>query len=113
MADGFKWGKVSSMPVKTSADRRSKIRADIDGIRRFLREWDPIGVIPALMEDGLPPAEYDSYADGVYTLLSEGGDVASLISHLMKLRTETMELPADLDRDREIAQRIVEWWKAR
>jgi hypothetical protein len=114
MAHGLERRTVCSVhSVGMPSERRAKIRADLEAIRRYLREWDPIGVIPAQMDYGLEPAEYDSYAGGIYSLLSGGSDVDRLAAHLMKIRTETMELPADSERDREIAQRIFEWWKAR
>jgi hypothetical protein len=88
-------------------------RKEIDVIRAFLREWDPVGVIPALLEDGLPPSEYDSYAAAVHALLARGGDANQLAAHLQHLRTEAMELPEDPARDSEVANRTYEWWRTR
>ena len=36
-------------------------------VKEALKCWDPIGVIPGLIEDGLLPDEYDSYALSVYS----------------------------------------------
>jgi hypothetical protein len=101
------------MPIGASSQVRARIRGELDVIRGFLREWDPIGVIPTLIEDGHPPSEYDSYADGVHALLSQGGDETRLTAHLQQLRTEAMGLPAALERDRDTAKRILAWWLTR
>jgi hypothetical protein len=51
-------------------------------------EWDPIGVNTNPKAFG----EYDSYADGVYALLTRGASDGEIIHHLRHIQTVNMGL---------------------
>lgn len=79
----------------------------------FLREWDPIGVIPTLLKDGLPPNEYDSYAPQVHQMLADGCSAESIALSLGLIRTQSMGLPSLPASDLAVARRMVAWWTFR
>jgi hypothetical protein len=79
--------------------------AQVGEIRNLLNRWDPAGVRQP-GEDG-PAGHYDSCLPWIVSLVQGGGSVVDLTDHLSDLRTDTMGLPADRARDREIAQAIV------
>lgn len=77
-------------------------KADVDAIRRILiSEWDPIG-------SGVPNDEYDSYIPTIYRLMQDRAGVEGLASHLEKLETVSMGLPANAERNRRVAKMLVE-----
>ncbi len=86
------------------------VRAATKHVEDVLRRWDPIGVIAGSIEDGCPVDEYDSYAPSVVGLLSRGCTVDALASHLEKIRTEQIGLPAYQESDTAIAFELVSWW---
>jgi hypothetical protein len=79
-------------------------------VEELLREWDPIGIISTLIEDGLPPSEYDSYAPHVHRTLTDGCTAESLALTLGLIRTRSMGLPANPSADLIIAEKMVAWW---
>ena len=89
------------------------MRAERQHIEELLREWDPIGVIPTLIEEGLPPDEYDSYAPHVHRTLVDGCTAESLALTLGLFRTQSMGLPASPGTDLHAARRLVAWWASR
>jgi len=93
-------------------DRRLKRRAltDIEAVKEALRRWDPIGVIPDLLENELPPDEYDDYAPHIVSMLAQGCSVDDLCRHLEYCRTQAMGLGADPVLDRRVADELVRWW---
>ena len=77
-------------------------KADVNAVRTILMsEWDPIGC-------GVPDDEYDSYIPMIYRLMQARVRVADLASHLLKLETDTMCLPARPEVDRRVAKRLLE-----
>ncbi len=69
--------------------------------------WDPIG--------GVPPDEYDDYADpDVSALRRPGHDYPAVVDEvaavLESIRTEAMELEAAPEDDYEAAEKIFEWY---
>lgn len=76
-------------------NRQERRARDIQSaIRRVLLErWDPIGVAdePAAQD------EYDTYVGGIYRLLAEGAPASEVASHLAKLQSEAMGLPASAE----------------
>ena len=85
--------------------------ADITAVQEVLRRWDPIGVIPSLLESELPPDEYDDYAPHIVSMLSAGCSQEELSGHLSYCRTGAMGLSADPGVDRAVAAELVAWWK--
>jgi hypothetical protein len=82
-------------------------------VKAFLREWDPIGVIPRLLEAGLPPNEYDSYASEVHQRLAAGCTAEDLALTLELIRTKRMGLSPNPAADAATAQRLLAWWRSR
>jgi hypothetical protein len=81
--------------------KESALREQVD--RLLWEEWDPIGVRAM----GGPDDEYRSYVGGVVQLLLDGADATRIADHLGRLRTQSMGLPASLERDRRVADRLV------
>lgn len=73
-------------------------------IRNLLNRWDPIGVRG---EGDGPEDQYDSYLPLIVSLVQGSCSVLDLTDHLDNLRTETMELDADRNADRAIAEAIL------
>lgn len=90
---------------------RQQARQQIRAVEDFLREWDPIGVIPDLRADGLPPDEYDSYAPHVVGMLQRGVTAADLAKHLGYCRTSAMGLSPNDAADHGAASKILAWWQ--
>lgn len=67
----------------------------------LIHEWDPIGC-------GVPDDEYDSYIPGICRLLMDGADEIKIGSHLEKLKTVSMGLQGNKDRNRRIAHLLIE-----
>jgi len=88
-------------------------RAERQHVEELLRDWDPVGVIPALIEEGLQPDEYDSYAPHVHRTLADGCTAESLALTLGLFRTRSMGLPASPSTDLAAARRLVAWWVSR
>jgi len=83
----------------------------MEAVRRIearLREWDPIG---AMVGEGSPVDEYDSYAPQIVSLLTAGASESELAAHLAQLRAVTIGLPPDPSRDLECAQKILASWR--
>jgi hypothetical protein len=78
--------------------------AQVAEIRKLLNRWDPAGLRP---DDGGPADHYDSHLPWIVLQVQGGSSAADLCDHLGELRTETMRLPPDRARDREIAEAIV------
>lgn len=76
----------------------------LENLRRYLQHWDPIGVIPSLIREGLNPSEYDSYAGQLYTLLASGASIAQIEKYLLQC-LDHMGLEMT-ERDREMALSI-------
>jgi hypothetical protein len=87
--------------------------ADLRRVEAFLREWDPIGVIEDQAAVGYPPNEYDRYAPEVYALLLRGCSIDDLAGYLSHVRTEAMGLEESIAEDRQLADRILAWWRSR
>jgi hypothetical protein len=65
--------------------------------------WDPI-------EAGVPLDEYESYAPTIWQLLHAQAEAREIGERLDQLRTESLGLPANRDRDVTTAERLKEWW---
>lgn len=77
-------------------------KTDVDVIRRVLiSEWDPIGC-------GVPDDEYDSYIPVIFRLMQGRAGVEGLANHLEKLETEYIGCQADPDRNRRVAQMLLD-----
>jgi hypothetical protein len=82
---------------------------DLERIERLLwEEWDPIGV----NETDCPNDEYDSYAIQVFSKLKSGVNVRELEAYLDWADSENMGLSGLPGRNREIAQRIIDLFRA-
>ncbi len=86
-------------------------------VKDALRRWDPIGVIEELVNSGIPPNEYDSYAPHVLGMLREECSISKLQAYLEYTREETMgmgrafpDTTADANR---IATELVTWWESK
>jgi len=82
--------------------------SSIHAVEAVLRAWDPIGAAPG---EFAPADEYDSYAPHIVSILAGGGSVEELANHLEHIRTVTIGLPADRDRDMDWAGKLIVWWK--
>jgi len=85
--------------------------AEIRAVEEILRRWDPIGVIPSLLENELPPDEYDGYAPYIVGMLRRGSGLEDLSSHLNHCRTGAMGLPPNPAADRQVAGELLAWWQ--
>lgn len=70
----------------------------------LLRIWDPIGVQPGVHA---PANEYDSYVQGVLSIIHSDGDAAALAAFLEDVRTVRMGLGASTRRDQAMAIAIL------
>jgi len=70
----------------------------------LLRIWDPIGVQPGVHA---PANEYDSYVQGVLSIIHSDGDAAALAAFLENVRTVRMGLGASTRRDQAMAIAIL------
>jgi hypothetical protein len=91
---------------------RKKIAAQLEEVRRVLRRWDPIGVIPDPESPEGPIDEYDSYAPGVLKMLQGGADVFKLSRHLSQLATGSMGLNDNQALHHHFAQELLKWWSS-
>ena len=64
--------------------------------------WDPIGRVPR--------DEYESYAPRIASLLRGGATPDEVAAVLGTIRTETIGLSADPDRDLIVAQKLQDWY---
>jgi hypothetical protein len=64
--------------------------------------WDPIG--------GVPRDEYESYAPQIASLLRKGATPEAVAAALGEIRTETIGLPPNPVRDREVAEKLRDWY---
>ena len=96
-------------------NRRTELKHELKRIEAELRFWDPIGVLrgPRRLDESAPPGEYDRYAPDILRMLQRGASVGGVELHLGRIRTGLMELDSDPSRDRETAERLVEWWLSR
>lgn len=80
-------------------------------VKEALKCWDPIGVIPGLIEDGLPPGEYDSYALSVYSNVESAKNHKDISGYLVFLRTSSMEIGINKASEHEIdiSKKLLEW----
>ena len=93
---------------------KKQAMSDLRRIQKILQQWDPIGVIDDLIESGLPPDEYDSYAPAILTMLKQGASVQDIASHLGQIQTVTMGLGGPWpEKDYQAAQELVAWWQLR
>jgi hypothetical protein len=95
----------------------ASVKADISVVEDALRRWDPIGVIEMLVENELPPDEYDSYAPYILGMLQRSCSVQELQHHLEYVREVTMGMgrafPDTTTKAHEIATELVTWWNGR
>jgi len=74
-------------------------------VQEILRRWDPIGVHPGKLA---PADEYDSYAPHIVSMVAQGCSQEQLCTHLGTVRTDTMQVRANRERDWEIASEIIQ-----
>lgn len=87
------------------AHDRFEIGMQLAWVEDVLREWDPIGCVPA--------DEYDSYAPEILRMLREGTPESHLAAHLESIETNAMALPPRPSVDREFAARLVRGFEQR
>jgi len=92
---------------------KKEVKNELASVQRILQRWDPIGVIDMLLEDGLPPDEYDSYAPVVLGMLRRGCSREELVDHLGRVQVESMGLGPWPERDRRTADELLAWWSHR
>ena len=97
------------MPDRRQVKREAM--AEIRGVEEILRRWDPIGVIPRLLENELLPDEYDDYAPYIVGMLRRGAGLDDLAAHLSHCRTDAMGLPPDPIADQRVAGELIAWWR--
>ena len=81
----------------------------LETLRRYLQNWDPINVIDQLIEKGLPPNEYDSYAGSIYTLLSNGANEEEIYQQLAR-NLDDMGLKVQEERERKMAHSLYKYF---
>ncbi len=92
--------------------KEAKLR--LRAIEEILQEWDPIGVIETLKEDGLPPNEYDTYAPGVFQQLVYGKTAKEIAEYLGSLEITNMGFKGpDQEKNLRIAERLKAYWSSR
>ncbi len=65
--------------------------------------WDPIGRVPR--------DEYEGYAPRIASLLRGGATPEEVAAVLGTIRTESIGLAADPDRDLSVAQKLQDWYE--
>lgn len=88
--------------------KRERKRAAMDRVgeaQEILRRWEPIGVPPGELA---PPDEYDSYAPQIVSMAVQGCSREHLRAHLENLRTSTIGVGTEHERDWVIAHEITE-----
>lgn len=80
-------------------------------VEEALRCWDPIGVIESLLEEGLPPNEYDGYAPQTFAYVRDGADSKKIAKQLAWIRSSSMGLgPArPSEYEKELGEKLVAW----
>ena len=82
------------------SDRKKEVMAQVRRVEAILREWNPIEV-------AVPPDEYDGYATHIVSLVVHGCSHEQLSAHLSRVRTQTIGVEANNERDAEIAAKII------
>ena len=85
--------------MKRDATKRISVVAEI------LRRWDPIGVRPGELA---PADEYDSYAPHIVSMVIQGCYLEDLCTYLESIRLQTIGCGPNPDRDRVIANEILQ-----
>lgn len=108
------WAIQAVIVMKPDDIRISETEARLMAVRRALRHWDPIGVIPDLEETGLPPNEYDSYALRTLRFIESGADARDIALHLVSIRVDFMSLGErrPTEREQEIGDKLSRWRNA-
>ena len=80
-------------------------------VEEALRRWDPIGVIQDLVEDGLPPDEYNSYAPTVLSHVISATDRMYVANYLAQIRSVQIGLGNGKPTEYEIvlSEKLLEW----
>lgn len=65
----------------------------------LVKEWDPIGV----SDEPMAQDEYDFYIPGIYRLLVEGANDATIAEHLAQIETQQIGLSSREDRNLRVA----------
>lgn len=83
----------------------------LETVKEALRRWDPIGVIDLLLEDNLPPDEYDSYAPQIFAYVRDGADSATIAKQLAWIRSSSMSLGSTRpsEHEQELGEKLVAW----
>jgi hypothetical protein len=83
--------------------------ADLHGMVRLVLivDWDPIGVF------GHPRAldEYDSYAEGIVSLMQVGASSEAVAAHLLSLERKNMGLRGRVANAEQAAQKLITLYK--
>ena len=94
------------------AEERAQNRlaqGDLIMVARFLQVWDPLGVIPDLVNSGNSPTEYDDYAPELLSLLARSPNTSQVVAHLASVRSK-MGVPPEPANDLEFANGLLVWW---
>ena len=80
-------------------------------VEEALRKWDPIGVIQDLIEDGMPPNEYDSYAPTVLSHVISATERDYIANYLAQIRSVQMSLGSGRPTEHELdlSEKLLEW----
>lgn len=84
--------------------RKEEAMTRVRAVQAILRRWDPIGVRPG---EVAPADEYDSFAPHIVSMVAQGCTVDQLSNHLEKLRTGTIGVEVNPERDADIASEII------
>jgi len=92
-------------------NRNKKFRDSLNAAKDFLVykkiddilwfDWDPIGI-----NDMAPRDEYQSYVPDMLNLKKSGADIETIAQRLHKLETEHMGVNGNIDKCREVANKI-------
>jgi len=92
----------------------SQTEAQLKVVKIALQKWDPLGVIPDLIEDGLPPDEYDLYVPSVLSNVLAAQDSREIAEYLAQLRVDALYLDASrpTEQEVELSIKLLEWKNA-
>ena len=86
-------------------ERKRAAMGRVAKVQEILRRWDPIGVQPGELA---PADEYDSYAPHIVSMTAQGCSREHLCAHLETVRTDTIGVETNHEKDWEIAGEIIE-----
>jgi hypothetical protein len=98
------------MTARDRSRKKELAMAAIRAVEGILRRWDPLGVT---VDKASPGNEYNFYAPHIVSMLAKGTTVDDLAAYLERIRTVTIGLPPDREKDLHCAAELSESWRQR